>query len=97
MTGFLATPADENEFAGRLVPSEPAPFLRLRRFNELAVFSEEKKNGALFIGSRVTPRINDANNTLAGLKPYIGHSRTCWPEVAVERFQARIDAVPCSV
>jgi hypothetical protein len=73
MTGFLATPADENEFAGRLVPSEPAPFLRLRRFNELAVFSEEKKNGALFIGSRVTPRINDANNTLAGLKPSFIH------------------------
>ena len=42
---FLATPADENELGGMAVPSVPAPFLRLCVFNELGVFSEEKKIG----------------------------------------------------
>jgi hypothetical protein len=43
MTVSVATPADENGLGGTSVPSDPPPFLRLCVFNELAVFSEEKK------------------------------------------------------
>jgi hypothetical protein len=57
---------------GRLFPVIQ-PFLRLRVFNELAVFSEEKKNETVSIGSRVTLETDHAKETLAGLNPHIVH------------------------